>query len=121
MGETETKDEERSSDFWKRFALWTAVALILAAVGLPAYCWYLSSQIEHRFAGRRWSIPSRVLSDTAILYPGQNINPSRLLVKLYRLGYREVSEKPTRKGELRTSGEVIDLFLHSHGVKSLFE
>jgi penicillin-binding protein 1B len=110
--------KEPSKAFWKRLLIWAVVAVVCIGLGLVAYSWYLSSRIEHRFAGRRWSIPSKVFSDTTILYPGQRIGQSQILAKLRRLGYREVSQQPSQKGELRTAPDLIDLFLHDLDVPS---
>ena len=111
-------EKQPSKTSWKRLGIWAIVAVVCIGLGLAAYCFYLSTQIENRFAGRRWSIPSRVLSDTTILYPGQKIKQPQILDKLRRLGYREVFEKPTQKGELRTSRDVIDLFVRDLNVPS---
>ena len=102
---------------WKLFCI-AVTGVIVIAVGLVFYCWSLSSQIEKRFSGRRWSIPSKVFSDITVLYPGQTINRELFLSKLYRLGYRKVSHKPKQKGEFYASGAGMDLFLHDLKVPS---
>jgi penicillin-binding protein 1B len=88
--------------------------LFFVAVGLAAllYCWHLSDKIDKRFSGRRWSIPSKVFSDTTILYPGQPIDPVFFHQKLRSLGYREVAHRPERAGELHEVGSKIEIFLH---------
>jgi len=88
------------------------IIFILILLGAAAYGWFLSRDIEKRFSGRRWSIPSKVYSDSTILYPGQNINPELFFNKLKDLGYREVPHKPKQKGELQRKGEVLELFLN---------
>jgi penicillin-binding protein 1B len=95
-----------------------ALAFVLVGVGLTLYGWFLSTQIEKRFSGRRWSIPSRVFSDSALLYPGQPMGLSALREKLHRLGYREVSGEPRRKGDLRATPHALDLYLHDLVVPS---
>jgi len=102
---------------WKLFRI-AVTGVIVFAVGLVLYCWSLSAQIEKRFSGRRWSIPSKVFSDITVLYPGQTINRELFLSKLYRLGYRKVSQKPKQKGEFCASGADMDLFLHDLKVPS---
>lgn len=88
--------------------------IVLAAVGLilTLYCLLLAYQIEKRFSGRRWSIPSRVFSDTTILYPGLTINRETFFAKLHNLGYREAHPAPARGGEMKTLRSEIELFLH---------
>jgi len=103
---------------WKRRLAWAALFLVFTTAGLLLYCWHLSSQIEQRFSARRWSIPSRVFSDTTLLYPGQRTNRGLLLDALRRLGYREVVHKPRQKGEMRTSSLRADIFLHDLQVLS---
>jgi len=88
------------------------IILLLIILGTAAYGWSLSKDIEKRFSGRRWSIPSKVYSDSTILYPGQEINPELFFDKLKGLGYREVPYKPAQKGELRRKGDILDLFLN---------
>ncbi len=102
----------------KRLIGVAGLVLVLMGVSLPLYCWHLSSQIEKRFSGRRWSIPSRVFSDTTILYPGQNIDCAFFHDKLNRLGYWGVPNEPKRKGEMRTSASLVELFLHDLEVPS---
>ena len=87
------------------------ILLIILPLGLTLYCWNLSHKIEERFSGRRWSIPSRVFSDTTILYPGQEANRALLEEKLGRLGYRKSLRKPTEKGDMRISSSQIEIFL----------
>jgi penicillin-binding protein 1B len=100
-----------SGSKWKRFLRLSALALVVAGVGFLFYCFHLSSEIERRFSARRWSIPSKVFSDTTILYPGQRIDRNLFNEKLHRLGYRRVLHKPKEKGEMRAGRSVIDLFL----------
>jgi penicillin-binding protein 1B len=88
------------------------VLVALLGVGLFLYGWYLAAHIEQRFSARRWSVPSRVYSDTTLLYPGQRINPDLLKDKLGALGYRNVSRPPEKKGELQISPDAITIFLH---------
>ncbi len=97
---------------WKQSFGYAALALVVTSLSLVFYCWHLSTQIETRFSGRRWSIPSRVFSDITILYPGQRLSQALVAEKLHRLGYRQVTDRPERRGELRVSPTVLDLFLH---------
>lgn len=89
------------------------LSLAIGTLGLALYMVVLSSQIETRFAGRRWDIPSKVFSETTLIYAGQAINRSLFLEKLRRLGYREVSRAPGKPGEMRTSDTALEIFLHS--------
>ncbi len=91
---------------------------VLMAGSILLYCWYLSFQIDQRFSGRRWRIPSKVFSNTTLLYPGQQINRTLFNEKLRRLGYRQFARNPRNKGELSTSASVVKLFLHDLAMPS---
>jgi penicillin-binding protein 1B len=89
--------------------------LALVAIGgvvSGIYGWRLYHDVEQRFSGRRWSIPSQIFSDASLLYPGMRINRPLFLRKLHRLGYRSVKHVPRQKGDMRATGTVIELFLH---------
>ena len=96
----------------KKLTIIFLIFTLLLVAGLICYGWYLSTHIEQRFSARRWSVPSKVYSDTTLLYPGQRINPDLLKKKLEALGYRKVDHKPSRKGELRTSPDAVTVFLN---------
>ncbi len=88
-------------------------AIILSALfGAGLYSWHLSGKISQRFSSRRWSIPSTVFADTMLLYPGQRLDVTLLREKLKRVGYREVSGQPARKGEIQITPDGVDIFLH---------
>lgn len=92
------------------------LSAILAAAGLIALTVYgltLSRQIDTRFAGRRWQVPSRVFSASMLLYPGQQLNRPLFMDKLKRLNYRRVSTYPTQKGDLNASPERLLIYLHN--------
>jgi len=85
-------------------------ALVLIA-GMAIYSYTLSSQIEQRFSARKWSIPSKVYSDTLLLYPGQQFKQSVILDKLVRLGYHGVSRIPEKPGEYSHDKKTLTVFL----------
>lgn len=90
-----------------------ALMLVLLLAGMTIYCFSLSKEIENRFSGRRWSVPSKVYSDTLLLYPGQQFDQTAILNKLARLGYRNSQGKPARTGEYITSGNTLTVYLHN--------
>jgi penicillin-binding protein 1B len=96
----------------KKITITSLVLVLLLGVSLVLYGWYLSRHIDQRFTARRWSVPSKVYSDTTLLYPGQRINPILLRNKLGALGYRQVSHPPAKKGELQVLPEAITVFLN---------
>ncbi|MBN2255937.1 MAG: PBP1A family penicillin-binding protein, partial [Deltaproteobacteria bacterium] len=92
-----------------RIVVWGSVAV---AIGITLYMMHLSTVIDKRFSARRWSIPSRVYSDSTLLYPAQSLNVPSFREKLGRLGYHEVSHEPGEKGEMRRRGSILDIYLH---------
>ncbi len=96
----------------KKITITLLVTALLLGVSVFLYGWHLAVQIDQRFSARRWSVPSRVYSDTTLLYPGQRINPVLLKNKLDALGYHQVSHQPARKGELQASPDGITIFLN---------
>jgi len=116
-----TKKKRSINIFFKRLLKWYLPTVVLICGIMLLYCWYLSIQIDNRFSGRRWSIPSKVYSDTTILYPGQKTNRTLFNEKLRRLGYREVGHKPVNKGELSQSESFIQLYLHDFIVPSRYK
>ena len=97
---------------FKKIAITILLFVLLISVSLFLYGWYLRDHIEQRFSARRWSVPSKVFSDTTLLYPGQRINQILLKDKLGALGYRHVSHQPAQKGELQVSPDAITIFLN---------
>ena len=96
----------------KKIIKWIGVLGALGIFIALIYGWYLSSQIEKRFSSRLWHIPSRVYSDTTLLYPGQLFRPDHLQEKLSRLRYRIVDSRPQKKGEVQISGSHLEIFLN---------
>ncbi len=90
-----------------------AAAVVLAGLGAAVYCFFLSIEIDERFSARKWSIPSRVYSDSLLLYTGQQIDQAVIADKLSRLGYHEVSEAPEKSGEYRRQNNRIDVWLRA--------
>jgi penicillin-binding protein 1B len=96
----------------KKFLIFSTVILLMALIGVTVYGRHLSGKVEERFSSRRWSIPSKVFSDTMLLYPGQHINRRPFQEKLKRLGYRKVSGLPKKKGDMQTNREGMRVFLY---------
>ncbi len=89
-----------------------AAILFLAFMGAGIYSWHLSGKVTERFASRRWSMPSKVFTDTMLLYPGQHLDVRLFHEKLKRMGYRQVSGQPGGKGEMKITPNGMSLFLH---------
>jgi penicillin-binding protein 1B len=97
---------------FKKITIAFLVLIGFLGLGLFLYGWHLAVDIEQRFTARRWSVPSKVYSDTTLLYPGQRINSDLFKDKLEALGYRKVQYQPALKGELQISPDAITIFLN---------
>ena len=104
-----------------KIGVFGAAVLTLFAVAPMVYRFIgyydaLANQIETRFAGKRWTIPSLVYSDSTSIYPGQRIDDVGLYQRLARLNYHRVDP-----GQITTRGEWsynekrgrLEIFLHS--------
>ncbi len=85
----------------KRMGVVLVIFLLCLMVYTAVYCSKLSKKIENRFSSRRWSIPSKIYSDTTLLYPGQSLNRQIFFEKLVHLGYKKVSFYPQKKGQMQ--------------------
>ena len=100
---------------WLRILLW--LLLISAAAG-AAGGGLLYRSLVFKFEGARWRLPSRIYSDSLILYPGLDIARVGLLARLDRLGYRAVSRRPDSPGLFHRSGRVLEIFLRDFSFPS---
>lgn len=78
----------------------------LVAGGLFLGVWYLrylEGVVTAKFEGRKWKFPSKIYSDTTLIYPGMTLNIDDLVKKLSRLGYRVTQGVPRSSGEYRIS------------------
>lgn len=96
----------------RRLLISGSIVLLIAILSIAIYMVILSKEIDQRFSGRPWDIPSRVYSDTTLLYTGQKINFDLLTKKLGRLGYRNLDHAPEKQGEMSVSANSISIYLH---------
>ena len=95
---------------YRRRILIGAVPLLTILFALYLAALYVI--ITHRFEGQRWRLPSKVYSDSVILYPGQEINGIQLPDRLRRLDYRPVEGPPQHPGEYLLEPASLTLYLH---------
>lgn len=102
-------------------ALFGALAVIIFAGAPAAYFFFnyyhsLENEVVARFAGKRWNIPSRIYSDSTVIYPGQNLRDLGFFQRLARLNYHRVDAGKVRaRGEYsydQRRGKLL-IFLHS--------
>src|SRR5271167_4394202 len=104
-----------------KLALVGVGALILFSVPLALWLFFsyyhqLENEVVARFSGKRWNIPSRIYSDSELIYPGQDLSDLGFFERLARLNYH-----PVDPGKVSTRGEYsldkkrgkLDVFLHS--------
>ncbi|MGH7815046.1 MAG: PBP1A family penicillin-binding protein [Candidatus Binataceae bacterium] len=107
----------------KRIIKWPLIALsLLVLFALPPALWIFSKYYDSlqaivvaRFSSPRWNIPSRIYSDSTVVYPGQNLDDLGFFQRLARLNYHPVAPgQVTERGEYsfdRKRGALV-LFLH---------
>ncbi|MEK7783613.1 MAG: hypothetical protein AAB279_06775, partial [Candidatus Binatota bacterium] len=79
--------------------------------------WYvkqLDEVVAAKFEGRKWQFPSKIYSNTYLLYVGMSVRSDELWEKLRRLGYRESRNPPGAKGEFRFLKKegLLEIYLH---------
>ena len=100
---------------WIRIMLWL---LVIGVAAGAAGGGLLYRSLVSKFEGARWRLPSRVYSDSLLLYPGLDIARAGLLERLDRLGYRAVDRRPDSPGLFHRSGRVLEIFLRDFAYPS---
>jgi penicillin-binding protein 1B len=98
------------------FSILVISLLIVTSSGLVFGSWYLrrlEETVTAKFEGQKWRFPSKIYSDTYLLYVGINLRSDDLLEKLRRLGYHESQSSPKRRGEyrLQPSRGLVEIYL----------
>lgn len=109
---------------FRRVLKYTTLGVILLALfTLPPALYFFSiyyhsleREVVTRFSGKRWNIPSRIYSDSTIVYPGQKLSDLGFFQRLARLNYHRVA-----LGQVRSRGDysydpkqgTLEIFLHS--------
>src|SRR5580700_2905577 len=71
----------------------SAIALFAIAPAVYSFMSYYSSlqqEVIARFSGKRWTIPSRIYSDSVTIYPGQRLDDIGFFERVARLNYHRV-------------------------------
>jgi len=92
-----------------RIAIW---GLPILALGFSVYLAVLYQIVTDRFEGKRWKLPSKIYSDSFILYTGLEIHGARVLERLRRLDYHPVTGLPQNPGEYHIEEDGLTLYLH---------
>ena len=99
------------------FSISLVVLLVVTSSGLVFGAWYLKrleDTITEKFEGRKWVFPSKIYSDSYLLYVGAGLRLEDLAEKLRRLGYFESAAEPKAKGEYRIvkADNSVEIYLH---------
>lgn len=88
--------------------------IVVAALAGGWYYHHLSNWAEQQFSKtQKWNLASKVFSDAEYLYPGVNLPSRKLVAKLNRLGYRNVSPAEVKgAGEYSAAADHLDIYLH---------
>ena len=86
----------------------TLVAGLLGAVWMGVV---LDRQVEARFRGRLFAVPSRVLSAPLVLFPGLDVERAGLIDRLERLNYHAARSPAPQPGEYSLAGRRIEVGL----------
>ncbi len=97
-----------SSRVWRLFLLLGGIFLGL----LVPWVVYLNHQVTTEFEGRKWDLPSRVYARALEIYPGAPLSLQDLEQELKSSGYRR-SDRASRPGSYRVSGQAIDIYRRS--------
>src|SRR5262249_17962396 len=105
-------------------ALLLVVVAMLFIVPPAVYYFYgyymsLETEVVTRFSGKRWDIPSRIYSDSLLMYPGQSLKDVGFFERIARRNYHrlEPGEKVRTRGEYsydQKRGRLV-IFLHAFG------
>jgi penicillin-binding protein 1B len=98
------------------------VLALIVFTAVPALYFFLTyyhsleDEVVTRFSQKRWNIPSRIYSDSTVIYPGQALKDLGFFERLARLNYHRVENgKVTERGEYSydpKQGKLV-IFLHN--------
>jgi penicillin-binding protein 1B len=101
----------------RRLLLGFLLALVLVTTAGGVVLWgYVrawDATVSERFRTHRWNFPSKIYSDSLLLYPGVDVKAVGLLDRLRDLGYQPVHGIVTRKGDYNADAldERLDVYL----------
>jgi penicillin-binding protein 1B len=99
------------------FSISLIALLLITTTGLVFGGWYLrrlEETVTAKFEGPKWRFPSKIYSDSYLLYVGINLRLDDFWDKLRRLGYHDTQSAPKNKGEYRyqSSTGLVEISLH---------
>ncbi|MFD1090467.1 bifunctional glycosyl transferase/transpeptidase [Providencia vermicola] len=104
---SKNKKQRKVKSKWRWF--WLLVKLLIVfAVLLAAYGFYLNQQIKERLDGKVWDLPAAVYGRMVNLEPGMDYSQAEMTRLLEGMQYRKVS-KITTSGEFVVRGNTIEI------------
>jgi penicillin-binding protein 1B len=99
------------------FSISLIILLLVTSAGLVFGSWYLKGiedTVKAKFEGRKWTFPSKIYSDSYLLYVGMSLHLDDFWEKLRRLGYHDTKSAVKGRGEYRyqKSQGLLDIYLH---------
>ncbi|MBU0620750.1 MAG: penicillin-binding protein 1B [Gammaproteobacteria bacterium] len=79
-------------NFLKSHARAIRLTVLLLALGLSGYVFYLDVTIREAFEGRKFALPARVYGRALEVYPGLKLTPEQFLEEIKTVGYHENPE-----------------------------
>jgi penicillin-binding protein 1B len=102
----------------RRLLVGLSVALALAGTTAGVLLWRVARQwdaiVTEKFRTHRWNFPSKIYSDSLLIYPGIDLKAVGLLERLQSLGYQSVHGPVARRGEYNADelDRHLDVYLH---------
>lgn len=102
----------------RRIALGLALLVIAVIAVASAALWVAMRRWEpvviEQFRSHRWTFPSKIYSDSLLIYPGMDLKAVGFFDHLRDLDYRRIEGEVTHKGEYRVhkNGTGVDIYLH---------
>ena len=104
-------EKSRKSLFRSKYFIAGCIAAGIGCLALAVYVFALTIHVRSRLSHRRWQIPSRVYSDSEILFPGERIGRKTFIRMLKMRGYRNVPHLPRLPGRFMCRGNRCLVFL----------
>lgn len=104
---SKNKKQRKVKSKWRWFWLFVKLMIVFAVL-LAAYGFYLNQQIKERLDGKVWDLPAAVYGRMVNLEPGMDYSQAEMARLLEGMQYRKVS-KITTSGEFVVRGNTIEI------------
>jgi len=103
------------------FGFLLVIAVTTAVGGLVAWRYVRAwdAVVTEKFRGHRWQFPSKIYSDSLLVYPGMDLQAVGFLGRLHDLGYQPVGDDVSRKGDYNARDGSLDVYVHDFAYHSM--